>query len=680
MKRAFLLTSALAALIFPAQAACASAEDAEESRDEIVVTGAFQRDLRDSSSPVSVLSEEELQRDMRPQLGETLASQAGVSATSFGPNVSRPVLRGFQGERVRVLTDGIGAFDVSNTSADHAVAIDPLLADRVEVLRGPASLRFGSSAIGGVVNVVDNRIPTAMPDKSMTLDLTAGFGSAANERAGGGAASFALSDSIALRVSGSHTRTDDLRIGGAVLSPQLRQLALASADADVRELAAIDGKIPNSGGKTTNATIGLAHINDGGTIGFALTRYESSYGLPIRYDLTPGAEQEAVSIVGEQTRADLRVGLNLPGDWFDSFTLRGGYAEYQHVEQESDGAVGTLFANNGYEARAVLRQAKRGGWQGIRGVQTFFRDFLAVGEEAFVPPNETVQTGLFTLQELEFGPVRIEAGGRIERTTIKSNDIGFDRSFSAKSAAFGAFITAADGLKFGVNLSTTARAPAAEELLADGPHVGTQSYEIGNPNFGIERARGAEFIVRADGKGWSVDLAAYYTRFNGYIYEFETGDILDDLPVFQFAQGDATYKGIEIEAWADLFRIGNAAISGDLVADYVHAEIDDFGPAPRIPPFRLLVGADVAGEKWSMRVEGEFSAKQDRVTGFETTTDSFTRINISGDVQLMESNDVRLSFSANNIFDVEARRHANFMKDFSPLAGRDIRLSVKFRL
>lgn len=660
----------------PAYAETLSPAEAEAG-PEIVVTGVFQRDLRDSSSPVSVIAEAELQRDLRPQLGEALANQAGVSATSFGPNASRPVLRGLQGERVRILTDGIGAFDVSNTSADHAVAIDPLLADRIEVLRGPASMRFGSSAIGGVVNVLDKRIPLELPDNRVAVDASAAYGSAARERSGGGALTARLGDTFAVRAGGSYTKTGDLRTGGFILARGLRNQAATSVDTDIRALSTRAGRLANSSSETRTGHIGIAHINDGGTIGAALTRYESVYGLPIRYDLTPGAEQEAVSIDAKQTRADLRASVTIPSAFLESLSVRAGYADYSHVEKEGDGAVGTLFANQGYEARAEIRQRQRGGWQGVSGVQTFFRDFLAVGAEAFVPPNETEQTGLFTLQEVALGPVRFELGGRIEKTNIRSRDVNFDRSFTAKSAALGAFADLGSAFKLGLNLSTTARAPAAEELLANGPHVGTQSYEIGDPGFGIERARGAEIILRAEGDGWNIDAAAYVTRFKGYIYEFQTGAIIDDLPVFQFAQGNARYQGVEVEGRADLFRAGPVQISGDIVADAVRATIDGFGAAPRIPPFRVLGGINAGADRWNARIDAERTSAQRRVTGFETATPGFTRVNFSADWQILADSDVRLALSANNIFNVEARRHASFLKDFAPLAGRDIRLSLR---
>lgn len=655
----------------------AAASDDEAA--EIVVTGAFARDLRDSTSPVSVIADAELERELRPQIGEALARQPGVSASSFGPNASRPILRGFAGERVRVLTDGIGAFDVSNTSADHAVAIDPLLAERIEVLRGPGSLLFGSSAIGGVVNVLDRRIPAEVPAAVTAAQVRASLGSAARERSAGANLAVRLGDNLVLSGGGSLTDTGDLRVGGRVLAGHLRARARMSPDSGVAALADLSGRLPNTSARTRTANLGAAAIFDAGDFGASISRYESVYGLPIRFALTPGSEQEAVSIDAEQWRGDLRAALAIDGGLFERISLRAGYADYSHVEREENGDVGTLFTNEGAEGRIELRQRRRGGWHGISGAQLFMRDFRAVGAEAFVPPNETAQFGIFTLQEVEVGPLRVEVGGRIERTEIVSKTAGFDRSFTARSISSGVFAPVARWLKLGLNLSSTARAPSAEELLADGPHVGTQSYEIGDPTFGIERARGVELVARASGARWRVDASFYRTRFAGYIYEYETGEVIEDLPVFRFAQGDATYSGFEVEGSVSLVERSGFSLSVDALMDAVRATIDSFGPAPRIPPLRFLAGVELRKERWGARIEMERAARMSRTTGSETETPGFTLVNLSAEWRPSTRYDVRITIAANNLFDAVARRHASFLKDYAPLAGRDMRLGVAAR-
>ncbi|WP_374296289.1 TonB-dependent receptor [Sphingomonas sp.] len=664
-------------LAFPVAAIAADDPPDPPEGEDIVVTGTFQRDPRDGASPVSVLAGEALDRSLRPQIGEALARLPGVSATSFGPNASRPILRGLAGERVRVLTDGIGPFDVSNTSADHAVAIDPLLAGRIEVLRGPASLRFGSSAIGGVVNVLDRRIPTTVPDTPVAVQARGSLGSAADERSAGANIGVRLSDRFVVAGGGSLTDTGDLRVGGPVLSASLRDQARASTDPAIRGLADLSGRLANTGARTRTANLGAAFIDDGGDLGVAITRYETEYGLPIRYDLTPGAEQEAVRIKADQWRADLRASVALSGV-FERLSLRAGYADYTHFE--GDPVTGTTFANKGLEARAELRQRRRGGWQGVSGAQTFFRDFRAVGAEAFVPPNDTTQNGVFTLQEVAIGPVRFEGGGRVEWTGIRSQVAGFDRDFTATSIAGGAFANVAKGVKLGLNLSSTARAPAAEELLADGAHIGTQSYEIGDRSFGIERARGVELIARLSGPAWRLDASAYRTRFAGYIYEFETGQVIQDLPVFCFAQGRATYRGFEVEGEARFVERPGLTVKADGLVDAVRATIDGFGPAPRIPPLRLLGGIEGRGDRLGLRAEVEHSTRQTRVTGFERSTGAFSLVNLSADWTPLAGRKLRLTLSASNLFDVVARRHASFLKDYAPLAGRDVRLGLSVGL
>ena len=244
----------LAAVVFLLTTSPALAEDEAAhppaTSPDIIVTAPYQRDRADVLSGTSVVTGDTLVRDLRPTIGDTLARQPGVSATSFGPNASRPVLRGFQGERVRVLTDGIGSFDVSNTSVDHAVVINQLTADRIEVLRGPAALLFGSSAIGGVVNVVDKRIPRTVLDEFAHVEMIGSYGSAANERSAGAVVDVPVTSKIVLHVDGTYTKTGDLDVGGSLLSPQLRAQALANPDAAVRDLAALSGRLPNSAGRT----------------------------------------------------------------------------------------------------------------------------------------------------------------------------------------------------------------------------------------------------------------------------------------------------------------------------------------------------------------------------------------------------------------------------------------------
>jgi iron complex outermembrane receptor protein len=651
---------------------------------EIVVTGVLPGTRLEALSGVAVLTGEELAARVRPSLGETLARTPGVSATSFGPAASRPILRGLEGERVRVLSDGIGSIDAANTSPDHPTAINPLLAERIEVLRGPQSLLFGSAAIGGVVNVISRRIPTQVPDEPLHLQALATYGSAADERSGTGSVDVPLGGRWAVHADGSYVKTDDLRIGGFVLARPLREAALASGDPDVAANAGLRGRLPNSASRTWSAAAGAAFIDEGGSLGASFSRLDSRYGLPIRFATEAGGEAEVASIDARQDRLDARAEVKL-GGFFDRLRLRYGFADYRHDEVEEDGTVASTFTSEGHEARLELTQAKRGAWSGAIGGQFLVRDFDVVGEEAFLPRSATNQLGLFALQQFALGRFKLELGGRYEHTEVSARPgpdqpdfVCADRNFDTLSGSAGTSYDLGGGWRVGANLSRTARAPAAEELFANGPHAGTQAFEIGDPDFRVERSWGVEGFVRRAGPDFSFEASAFHNWFDNFIYQEFTGAEEDDLPVFQFRQADARYWGFEVQASATLARIGGVRIVGDALADYVRATIKGSGPAPRIPPLRLLGGIGAETRHVDARVEVEHVTEQDRIAAFETPTDSYTLTNLELAVRPWgRERPLTLLLSANNLFDVTARRHSSVLKDFAPLAGRDVRVTAR---
>jgi iron complex outermembrane recepter protein len=635
----------------------------DEANQDIVVTGALRVSRQDALSGVAVLTSDELASAMRSSLGETLTDTPGVSATSFGPNASRPVLRGLQGERVRVLSNGIGSIDASNTSADHAPAINPLLAKRIEVLRGPQALQYGSAAIGGVVNVIDRRIPDAVPDEPVHFAAMGGYASATEERSFTASADVALGGGWVGHVDGAWLKTSDMRIGGFALTPALRAEALATSllpfdpddppEFDFAANAAVRDKLPNSAARTWSLAGGAAYIGEGGSLGVAYSRLDNRYGIPIRFATTLGAEQEAPSIQIKQDRIDARGEVLLGEGLLEKLAFRYAFADYRHSEIEEDGTIATTFFNQGMEGRLELIQAERGGWTGASGLQFVQRDFDVIGDEAYLPKNETNQLGLFTVQQLQSGPWRFEAGLRYERTRQKSlpgtaqpQFFAGQRRFNAVSASIGAAYDVAPGWKAGVNLSEANRAPAAEELFANGAHHGTETYEVGDPGLRKERARSVEAILRGSGGGYDIELSAYHSWFGNFIYEASTGAIADGLPEFRISQADARLYGFEAQAEVVLARPGSWTIAVEALADYVRATIRGAGPAPRIPPLRVkggltLVNAEAVWRPWG-------SEKM-----------------------------ISLVLSANNLLDAVARRHASFLKDYAPLAGRDIRVSVR---
>ena len=667
----------------------------------IVVTAAGLKQL-DLLAGTSVFEAAEIQENLAGQLGDVLLKLPGVSATSFSPGASRPVLRGFSGQRVRVLTDGLGTIDVSNTSVDHANTIDPLTAERIEVLRGPAVMLYGSQAIGGAVNVIDKRIPRRVPDEGYHLDALASYSSAYDQFEGGASLDVPLTENLVVHASGTWRDSDDVEIAGFAVAPGLRTEILEEADEEeaeghldeaeeLREAADQRGILPNSATRTWTANAGFAIFAGESTLGAAIGWYDTNYGVPTR----PGAghahgeeegeeeegeeehSEELVSIDLEQFRADLRANVALGDGFFEFFNTRIGFSDYTHTEFEGD-EVGTTFDVQGIEARTELVQKERNGWGGAIGLQYFYRDFFAEGAEAYVPPNTTDQLAVFALQEFGRGPVQVEAAARFETTEVESQPIGIKRNFDTLSGAVGLIYKTDEALRAGLNLSRAERAPSAEELFSDGPHIATQAFEVGDADLSSESALGAEAFVRGRVGKAELSFSIYKSWFDDYIYLSETGLEEDGLPVFEYLQSDADYFGIEGELSYPLYQGGDVTIIGDVRGDYIRATLDDGTPIPRIPPLSLLGALEAQTDDFDARAEVQWFAEQDRVAAFETPTDSFALVNLSLSWRPFEGESpVIVHLSADNLFDVTGRRHASFTKDFVPLSGRNLKASVR---
>ncbi len=670
---------------------------------QIVVSAQGLRQL-DVLAGSSVLEGEALQRSLSGPIGEVLAKLPGVTASGFAPGASRPILRGFSGERVRTLIDGIGTIDASNTSDDHAVAVDPLTAERIEVLRGPAVLLYGSQAIGGAVNVIDKRIPRRVPNEPIHVDGLASFDSVNDHYQFGGSVDAPLGGGFVVHVDGSWRDAGNLSVPGYVASDELRADLLHDAEhheedgeleeaAELREIADRRGVLPNSYARAWSANAGFAFFSGDSNLGASVGWYDSTYGVPAR----PGAghhhhhedeEEEEheehehgdapVSIGLEQFRADLRGELALGNGFLDRLITRVGYTDYTHTEFEGD-EVGTVFDVQGLEARAEFIQNPRGNLRGSFGAQYYYRDFQAIGAEAFVAPNRTDQLGLFALQEFDLGGIQLEAAARYENTSVKSAPLGLERDFDGFSGALGLAYETEGGLRFGVNGTRVQRAPSGEELFANGPHIATQAYEIGDPDLAMEKAWGVEAYVRGRVGPAQVSLAVFQNWFDDYIYLSETSEEEDGLPVFAFLQDHAEYFGVEGEVSLPFYDREGLKLLADLRGEYVRAELADGTPLPRIPPLSLLGALEAQADAFDARVEVEWFAGQDEVAPFETPTEDFAFVNASIAWKPVRGNDsVTLLAQADNIFDVEGRRHASLTKDFVPLPGRNFKLSARF--
>ena len=689
----------------PADAAAQVEDDLHnrqaDGQGNIIVSASGLKEL-DVLAGTSVLEVREIQREMvTGQIGELLTKIPGVSATSFAPGSSRPVLRGQQGERVRVLIDGVGTADVSNTSVDHATSIEPITVERIEVLRGPAVLLYGSQAIGGAVNVIDKRIPTRMPEEDFHLDAFAGVDSASNLMTGAASLDVGIGSNLVFHLDGSWRDTGNMDIGGFQLSPELREELLEEAaekDADgepdeaaeFREAAAQRGFIPNSDMQSWTVNAGLGLILGESTFGASLGWYDTNYGVIKRPGLKhehggeEGGEEEEeegeenVRIDLQQFRADFRGDIYLGDGAFERLKLRVGYSDYTHTEFEGPGEVGTVFDSTSVEARAELVQNAEGMLRGATGIQYLHRDFSAVGAEAYVPPNLTDQVAIFTLQEFGTGPVQIEAAARAEFTDVEAQTLGIQRDYDTFSGALGVVYQGIEGVRIGLNGSRAERAPSAEELFSDGPHIATQAFEIGDADLRTERAWGLEAYARGEIGAGTFNLAVFKQWFDNYIFLEETGLEEDDLPVFQYLQQDADFFGIEADFSYPVIDTGSFRLLTDLRASYVEAELADGTAVPRIPPLSLLGALEAQTDAFDVRGEVQWFDDQDRVTAFETATEGFTLVNaLVAWRPLADNRNVTVQFAADNIFDVNARRHASFTKDFVPLMGRNFRASVR---
>ncbi len=709
-----------AALNAPAARADAPPEEAAPLQwDEIVVTGTpVGRTVGESIVGTTVLTGEELESQLAATIGETLSRQPGITSTFFGPGASRPVVRGLAGPRIRVLDNGIGSIDASDSSVDHAVAVEPVFAERIEIIRGASTLRYGSSAAGGVVNVIDGRIPTVAPEGGIDLGVRYGYTTVDEGNEVAGALDLTVLDlgesKLVFHADAFFRDADDYEIPGFAESATLRALEEEEhgeeEDHDEEEHGEEEeafGIVENSDIESKGGSGALSFIFANGHIGFSGRVFQTNYGIPGGHEHAHGEEEHgeedhdeehgeeeeeeegAVRIDLDQVRLDFDGALNGDFGLFQTATLRIGYADYEHVELEGD-EIGTRFTNKGWEGRFELLQKEYAVLNGAQlngafGTQIRTRDFAAKGEEAFVPPTKTLQLGVFTYQELDTGPWLLDFGARYEYTRQDASNLRENKTFDAFSVSAGAGFRPAEGYFVGASVYRTERAPSTEELFSNGPHIATNAFEIGNPNFDEEKALGIEGTVKGQ-IGWMfAQVNAYYTDYTDFIFETPTGEEEDGLPVFEFRAEDATFAGFEAETEiqfpvVSMDYLGDVGFFATGSIDFVDASIDVSGNdnLPRIPPLSGLVGAGFRSEYLDFRVEGEFVAEQDEVTEFELPTGSYALLNIYAAVHPFGSErDISLDIRATNLTDEEARLHTSFLKDLLPLPGRNVKVYLK---
>ncbi len=647
------------------------AQDDDKPLDEIIVTGSpLSATSSENLSGISVLSKEKLARRMSGSLGETLKFEPGISSTFFGPGASRPIIRGQGGLRVLLLDNGIGSIDASSASPDHAASVEPAMAGRIEVIRGSGLLRFGSAASGGVINVIDGRIPERAPDKQIegAARVTASSVDNGLEEAVGaniGLGKVGTGDIVG-HVEISHRKTQDYDIPGFARSARLRALDPLPSSQEMR------GTLVDSATKATSKAAGLSYIGQNSFFGAAIKDLNSEYGVP---------NGEGSTIVLKQTREDFNSKFDFDHGFLESLSLSGGAANYKHKEVEAGGDTGTVFKNTGYELRAEIVQAERGNWKAAHGMQFKKRNFSAIGAESFVPPTTTKQIGLFTFQQFEFTNWHLEGGLRYEHTHHTNATADIEKIFNSLSGSIGADYHLTDMIKVGVSAYRTERAPTTEEIFSNGPHLATNQFEIGDLNLDLEKAAGLEASLHYRNGPDHVTVNAFYTDYTNYVYEAFTGATRDvggeAVPVTQFTPASAVFKGFEVEARKSLGEVYglDAALDGSL--EYVRATIDVSGNGnlPRIPPFGATLGMNLDGDSWGLRTEVSHSARQDKIAFGELPTDAYTLINAFVTYDVTDTLTVRLS--ALNLGNSEARQHTSFLQDIVPLPGRNFKLALE---
>jgi iron complex outermembrane recepter protein len=644
-----------------------SSVHAQESKtEEIIVTSTALRERPlEIAQPTTVVAGDELRRQIAASIGETLATELGVSSTYFGPSASRPVIRGLGGYRVQTLQDGQAALDAASLSQDHAVTLESVVSQQIEIIKGPAALLYGSGAAGGLVNVVSNRIPMARPGSPISGAAEIRSDSASDERTG----AFSLdggAGALALHADYFNRKTDDVKIPGFAQSSALRRALLAAGEQpdDIR------GHIENTAGNARGGAFGISAIGAAARGGAGWSRYETQYGIP---------GEETAFIDMRQDRYDTKVQLDLDGR-IQALRLNGSHNDYTHTEFEGPGEPGTVFNQNASELRFTADHSLLDGWRGTAGVQYLDMDFEALGEEAFVPKSRTRAHSLFVFEERHFEAWTVELGARAERQQIEVDQQTSlpDYDETALSISAGGVWSFATDHALAFNLTRTQRNPQPAELYADGPHIAAQRFEIGDAGLERETALTADVSLRRSGDAVQWTLSAYYNDYSDYIYAQPTGDFADDLPVFVYRQSGARFHGFEAEVIVPLVQSDDGHLELRLASDYVRGKLDDGSNLPQIPPLRFGVGLHYDVASWHFGAQAFYYDAQDELAAHELPTDGFTLLDMDASYRLARgAQNVFVFVRGSNLLDEDARQHASPLKDIAPLPGRSIHVGAR---
>jgi iron complex outermembrane recepter protein len=687
-----------------------------EAERVVVSGGAIEQSETDKAQSVTILTEDNLKLHTEPTLGDTLATQPGVAASGYTAGASRPVIHGQADNRVRVLNNGTELFDVSNLSPDHAPSISTLLSQSIEVVHGPATILYGSGAIGGVVNVTDNLIPVEQPVERLSGEADARFNSVNLERSGAMALTLSPFQHFVVHAEGSILRTDDRSIPGFALDQRIR----ATLTPEQRHNNGFGGnpfgEVPNTFVKTKDFGIGASYVWDKGYIGASYNQFLSEYGVPNNPETDePGVPPQPVHLDVRKDQYNVRSSIVDPLPWFSVVNLKFVYTDYKHDEVDGE-MIGATFKAKGVDSRIELVHQPLGTFEGSIGSQVFYKDLSVLGDEAFLQPTETLAVAGFIFEEVKLAPVRVQLGTRVEYDSVRidSSDPELtsltspsqkDQEFLPVSGAAGAIYDFAKDWQLALNLTYSQRAPTAEELFARGPHDATFQFIIGDPNLDVEINRTVDLSLRKTAGRVTGFISGFYTSYDGFIDFAPTGEIEDNLQVFVYTPKKATFYGGEARADfhllplsitktsepSDSKSVKNVITKGEetteknpndlylrIQADYVHAEDSSGEPLPRITPFRYGISLNYESEHWTASIEGWRVDAQNRVAQFETPTPGYTFLNASIGYKFRWGRTYNYLYArGTNLLDAEARDHLSFLKEVLPLPGRGVVVGLR---
>ncbi len=643
--------------------------------DPVLVTAnPFAAEKEDLIRPADHMSNDALQREMGGTLGDTLANTPGVQTTWFGPGAGRPVIRGFDGDRVRILHDGTDSFDLSQTSPDHAVGIEPMLAQSIEVVRGPASLLYGNAAIGGVVNVVGREMPRFAPQEPFSGQIETRYGTGSDALGVGGTF---LGGTEKFAWSAGYIKRDanDTDIPGFAYSRYATPNEAGPED--------VSGTLSNTALQSKSGYVGGTRFFDSGQASLAYTGFASLYGVPSQ-------EEEPIRIDLRQHGVSGRLELNDPTPFWKNVEAQFGYGTYRHAELEGD-EVGTVFTREGTELRLTGVHQPIGDFTGAWGLHAKREDFGAEGEEAFIPSNKLTNLAAYAVERRSFEWGVWEIGGRIEQQRITLSDTNDDSQKSTVNLSTGFTHRIAEGTSLSADITYAQRAPNATELFSFGPHPGTGVFEIGNAALGLESSVNAELTARRDIGRLTGSVTAYLSDFSDYVFlqklsdEAATelyGDLdAGDLGIYRHVADDARFYGYEFETVFHFIDEADRKLHLRLTSDTTRAvNVSEDTNLPRIPTQRFGGRLEWISGPWLLGLEESHVSSATHLAPDELPTDAFDKVGLDARFRWEQDNGhiVNLYAKLANATNEEGRLHTSFLKDIAPLPGRSLTLGMDY--